>query len=390
MVRWPEVARKVLAKGFLDRDACLAMLRHCDPEHFPSRYRAVFSAIRECALEGREASIDVLADSHPELKDAVLDLAIQEVTSADQQYWITRLAECAEEERVKGAVGKIQDLLLKDERPYGAKKQEIRRIFETSMTERGGSSLIHIVDALPRDKSTSFGPFTGFGPWDELVGELLPGMIHVLAGRPGRGKSTMAVQMASGLGVPAIIVPLEMGAERTAELAQRQRDLSETVYMLRDPPRKWSLLGLDLRWAIEAARAKLVVIDYLGYLSLPRRRDQNRAEEIGEIMRSIRALMRMTGCSCLLVCQLNRQVEGRRSERPQLSDLRESGEVEQEADTVTFFWAKRGEEHKPKAQYCMTVAKNRYGPVGGAEIVFDRPRRMFLPGREPNRGLESD
>ena len=192
----------------------------------------------------------------------------------------------------------------------------------------------------------------------------------------------MAVQMASGLETPAIIVPLEIGEERTAELAQRQGDLPEKVYVLRDPPRKWSSLGLDLRWEIEAARAKMVVIDHLGYLSLPRRRDQNRTEEIGEILRSIRTLMRMTGCSCLLVCQLNRQVEGRRSERPHLSDLRESGEVEQEADTVTFLWAKRGEEHKPKAQYFMTVAKNRYGPVGGAEIIFDRPGRRFLPRRE--------
>ena len=184
MVRWPEVARKVLAKGILDRDACLAMLRHCDPEHFPSQYRAVFSTIRECALEGREASVDVLADAHPEVKDALLDLTIQEATSADQPYWIGRLIECAEEERVKDAIGRVQDLLLKDERPYGTKKAEIRRVFEASMADRGrSSSLVHIGDALPQDDTPSFGPFTGFDPWDTLVGELRPGTLHVLAGR---------------------------------------------------------------------------------------------------------------------------------------------------------------------------------------------------------------
>jgi len=383
-MKWPEVARKVLGKAILDRDAMSAMLRRCDPDHFPTRYRPVFAAIRESALEGRPVSVDVLADLHPEVKETVCDLVIEEVTGSDQPYWVERLIGCSEEERAKDAVGSIQDLLLKDERPYEAKKAEIRRLFENAMAERGGSSLVSLVDALPQDDPASFGPFTGFAPWDELVGELRPGMLHVLAGRPGRGKSTLAVQMASGLGAPAIIVPLEMGAERTAELAKRQGDLPERVYVLRDPPRKWSSLELDLRWQIEAAKAKLVVIDHLGYLSLPRRRDQTRAEEIGGILRSIRTLMRMTGCSCLLVCQLNRQVEGRRSERPQLSDLRDSGEIEQEADTVAFLWARREQEHRPQAQYCLTLAKSRDGPSGGKLIVFDRPGRRFLPG-----GLDS-
>lgn len=376
-MNWNEISRKVLAKAMIDKVALSSMLRYCEPKDFPSRYRAVYVAMRNCALEAKPVDIIVVCDACPELKELVLELSGEDFTSTDQGYWIQRLLECEQEDRAKGAVGRMQDLLFKDQRPYGVKRQELDRQWSEATTIKDASRLVSISESVREDQS--FGPWVGFEPWEEIVGGVGEGKIHVLAGRPGRGKTTMAVQWCAGASCPSVIVPLEMGHQRTALLADKQGSLSDHVYVLTDPLITWNMLRFDVAWAVQASGAKIVVIDHLGYLKLPAAKGQSRAAEVGDIVRSIKHLMRDLKASAVLVCQLNRAVEGRKSERPTLSDLRESGEIEQEADTVTFLWAKKGEEYKAEAQYCLTVAKNRDGATGGKEIVFNRPGRRFEP-----------
>jgi replicative DNA helicase len=283
--------------------------------------------------------------------------------------------ECEQEERAKEAVGVMQDLLFKDQRPYGAKRQEIMRTFAEINTVKEASRLVAINE--PMEADTTFGPFVGFAPWDEIVNGLGVGRIHVLAGRPGRGKTTMAVQWCRMATCPSLLVPLEMGLKDTVMLADRQGTLRDDFYVIMDPVTTWAQLRFDVAWAVQAKKARLVVFDHLGYLKLPAAKTQNRVSEVGDILRAIKALMRDLQAAAVIVCQLNRAVEGRKSERPELSDLRESGEIEQEADTVTFLWAKKGQEYEPEAKYCLTVSKNRHGSTGGREIVFNRPERRF-------------
>ena len=382
MSTWNDVSRKVLAKAMLDRDALRAMLRHADRDDFSQRYRAVFVAIRNCELAGRPIAVDVLCDACPELKDMVLDLAVEEFTSADQGYWITRLLECEQEERMKQAVSEVEDILLKDQRPFGAKRAEVERRLAQATTVRDASRMVCISEAL-RMLSDSFGPFVGFDPWDGLVGGLGEGRIHVLAGRPGRGKSTMAVQWCRTASAPAIFVPLEMGEGRIAGIADKQGP-SENMQLIANAPMEWIRLRQDIAWAVRESKAKIVAIDHLRYIQYQRYRNQPRWEAVGDLLQDLRVLMRDLKASALVVCQLNRQPEGRRSERPTLADLRESGHVEEQADSVTFLWTTKAEEAKPKANYMLTVAKNRDGPIGGAAIIFDRPGRRFLvdPGAQ--------
>jgi len=374
-MKWDDIARKVLGKAMLDKGALSLMLRHAEPKDFPQRYRAVAVAMRNCALEGTPIDVAVLTDAYPELSETVMDLAIGEFTTADQSYWIQRLLECEQEERAKDAVGRMQDLLLKDQRPYGAKRTEMTRTFTEAVTVKDASRLIAI--SQPMETDNSFGPFVGFAPWDDIVNGLGEGRLHVLAGRPGRGKTTMAVQWSRMATCASVIVPLEMGHRDTAVLAARQGTLRDDCYVLTDPVTIWAQLRFDVAWAVQASGAKLVVFDHLGYLKLPAPKTQNRVSEIGDILRAIKQLMRELKASAVIVCQLNRAVEGRKLEKPELSDLRESGEIEQEADTVTFLWAKRGQEYEPEAKYCLTVSKNRHGSTGGKEIIFNRPERRF-------------
>ncbi len=183
-------------------------------------------------------------------------------------------------------------------------------------------------------------------------------------------------------GMPTLVVPLEIGASETAELAAAQGCLSdEEVYVLQDSPCCWPTLALDLRWAIQAGGIKALFIDHLGFIRMPRRKDQTRVEEIREILQSLRSLLQQTGTACLLVCQLNRNVEGRRSEQPTLADIRESGEIEQQADTVNFLFGEKEELTKAQVRLVLRVDKNRYGPTGNVEVIFDRPKRRFTEKR---------
>ena len=182
-MRRNEAAKKVLSKALYDQQAVLPMLRQCDPEDFLPDLLPVFLSIREAALEGTEVSVEILADKHPRIKDQLLSLVIEETTGSDQAYWVKRLKECTEEERGKKAVGRIQGLLLKDERPYGAKKAEIRLLWERAMADgREPSRLVTAQEMLEEEVPTEFYS-VGSPAWEELTGGLSGGTIHVLAGR---------------------------------------------------------------------------------------------------------------------------------------------------------------------------------------------------------------
>jgi replicative DNA helicase len=130
---------------------------------------------------------------------------------------------------------------------------------------------------------------------------------------------------------------------------------------------------------IRAARAshgiRLVVLDHIGKVSGGRK--ESRTLEVGEIVRGLKAIAKDLRIPVVALCQLNRAVENRSVPRPQLSELRESGEIEQEADGVVFLWT--GEESRRRVQLpvTFTLAKNRHGPTAEVTVTFDRPRLRF-------------
>ena len=251
---------------------------------------------------------------------------------------------------------------------------------------------------------------TGFPDLDEfLSGGLVPGGFYVLGARPAMGKSALAAEMALNIANssgPVLLVTLEMPDEDIAMRLMASRGRIESNRMLaKDKSMKeWSQIHravvalndaplfllshsgatvTDVRRAARQVRAsegslRLVVVDYLQLMgslgSFGRReRPETRQLEIAEITRSLKVMAGEMGCAVLAVSQLNRGVETRTDKRPSLSDLRESGAIEQDADVVMLLY--RDEFYKPndpKSQGLaeVNIAKNRNGPSGRVDLGF--------------------
>lgn len=229
--------------------------------------------------------------------------------------------------------------------------------------------LVKAVERLERlyaTKSGVTGVPTGYAELDDITSGLQPSDLVILAGRPSQGKTTLAVNIARNVAVrhqlPVGLFSLEMSADQLAlrflasegpidghklrsgsldekdfpRIAEAMGRLGEAPVYIDDSP---NLSVLELRG--RARRMKrdgnvaLIIVDYL-QLMRGNTRSENRQQEISEISRAFKALARELEIPVLALSQLSRAVEGRPDRRPQLSDLRESGAIEQDADVVTF------------------------------------------------------
>ena len=261
---------------------------------------------------------------------------------------------------------------------------------------------IEVIDLLYQRKENITGIATGFHDLDILTAGLQRSDLIVVAGRPSMGKSALVTCIAEHVGVvekkPVAFFSLEMAKEqlvqrmlcsharvdahkvRTGFLSQSDwprltnaaGKLSEASIFIEDTP---SLSVLELRAKARRLKSqhdiKLVIVDYLQLMQGPVR-SENRQQEISEISRSLKALAREIGAPVIAVSQLSRAVEQRADKRPQLSDLRESGAIEQDADLVGLLLREEyynpTEENKGIAE--LIIAKQRNGPVGSIKLTF--------------------
>ncbi len=255
--------------------------------------------------------------------------------------------------------------------------------------------------AAQRGSSGVVGLATGHRDLDRLLMGLDPGSLGVVGARPSMGKTSFAAGVASWnvlRDVPSLFVSCEMGAvEIGVRLVGQVSDLgSEALKTGRLSPSQWERLRrmkdafasapleiMDagaptpaaIRLRARAMQAKrglgLVVVDYLGLLTPPAKRDRNDLE-VGDTAKALKALARDLGCVVVLLSQLNRSCESRADKRPVLSDLRDSGNIEEHADVVMFLY--RDEVYNPASPDRGTaeviVAKNRNGPTGMARLAW--------------------
>lgn len=258
------------------------------------------------------------------------------------------------------------------------------------------------IDKLYQRKEHVTGVATGFHRFDTMTAGLQPADLVIVAGRPSMGKSAFATGICEHVGItlkkPVAVFSLEMSKEQLVQRmlcsharvdAQKVRTgylshqdwpkltsaagkLSEAPIFIDDTPGQ---TVLEIR--AKARRLKmqhnlsLIIIDYL-QLMQGVGKTESRQQEISEISRSLKALARELRVPVIAVSQLSRAVENRTGNRPQLSDLRESGAIEQDADVVVFLFREEyynpTEENKNKAE--AIIAKQRNGPVGTVELVF--------------------
>ena len=253
---------------------------------------------------------------------------------------------------------------------------------------------------------------TGFYDLDRMTAGLQKGDLIVLAARPSMGKTALAINIGEHVavseGLPVVVFSMEMGA---AQLALRmvgsvgRIDQSRLrTGALRDD--EWGRLSeavdklgkasvfIDESPALTPgevrARARrmarqfggtlgLIIVDYLQLMSGSIGTDENRATEIGEISRGLKALAKELQCPVIALSQLNRSVETRNDKRPMMSDLRESGAIEQDADVIMFIYRDDyyNKESREPGVAEIIIGKQRNGPVGLIRLTFLKPLTKF-------------
>ncbi len=248
---------------------------------------------------------------------------------------------------------------------------------------------------------------TGFHDLDSKTAGLQPGDLIIVAGRPSMGKTALALNIAENVALntllPVAVFSMEMSGTqlatrmlgsiarvdqhkmRTGRLSDQEwHDLSEAMGRLHDAPifidETAALNSLELRtrarrlWRQFGGKLGLVVVDYLQLMSSANSRgNENRATEISEMSRSLKALAKELKVPVIALSQLSRAVEQRNDRRPMMSDLRESGAIEQDADLILFIY--RDEVYSPdkpeaKGRAEVIIGKQRNGPIGKVELTF--------------------
>lgn len=253
---------------------------------------------------------------------------------------------------------------------------------------------------------------TGFIDMDKMTAGLQKGDLIILAARPSMGKTAFALNIGENVavneGLPVAVFSMEMGASqlalrmvgsigrinqqnlRTGRLSDDEWSrLSETVEKLRhanvfidETP---GLSPNELRARSRRLARQfggtlgLIIVDYLQLMSGSGGNEENRATVIGEISRGLKALAKELQCPVIALSQLNRSVETRPDKRPMMSDLRESGAIEQDADVIMFIYRDEyyNKESKIPGTAEIIIGKQRNGPVGSLHLAFIKSNTRF-------------
>ena len=332
------------------------------------------------------------------------------------------IAACAEiQSRAYGEFGDYEQFLDESESLVFQVAQKNRRENARPIGEIM-SEVLETIDARARESKSVTGVPTGFTKLDEITAGLQPENLIVVAARPGVGKTSWAMNVATHAAlehkIPVLIFSLEMSRNELIEriLAGEARidsnrmrrgmieysewknkiypagnRISQAPILIDDSP---GVNILELRAKARRFRSDprffppkngerqlgLVVIDYLQLAhGLGGRKDDSREREIAEISRGLKGLAKELHIPIIAVSQLNRSVEKREDKTPQLSDLRESGAIEQDADIIIFIH--RDEMYNPdpagRGKALIKIGKNRAGPTGEVDLTFIREYTKF-------------
>jgi replicative DNA helicase len=305
------------------------------------------------------------------------------------------------EDDVYTHAGDVQELIDRVEgRFYNVAHEE--RTGELRSIEEVLHDELDKLELVSRQGISLTGTPSGFKDLDDLTGGFQPGNLIVLAARPSMGKSALVTNIAENAAIdhdrPVALFSLEMSETELAQrfIASQAKLNGDDLRKGRVKPDRWpkvvkateklarsplyvddsSDIGiLEVRAKARRLHARrelgLLIVDYL-QLMRPEDSSQSRVEQIGQISRGLKILARELSIPVIAVSQLSRAVEARPDKRPLLSDLRESGQIEQDADLVMFIYRdeyyNRDSERPGEAD--VIIAKHRNGPVGDVVMTF--------------------
>lgn len=430
-----EAERSVLGAMMLSPDAVADVVELLEPEDFyRSAHGRIYRALR--GLFARGEPVDVITAVEALRREGALEevggpLAIRDLvdetpTPAGAAHYARIVADAALRRRLITAAADIMDLAyaVGEDADAVADRAE-QRIYDVARRDDrdDGATLRDLLDqamaeleTIQNRESAYTGIPTGFRDLDDLTSGLQPGNLIVIAARPGVGKSSLAINIARNVAIadhPVAVFSLEMSRfeigmrllcaearvpwDRIRNKRVGPADWTGVVQaaeILHDAPLHIVDAGnvniVDIRAKARRMRTSrtgldLIVVDYLQLMTSPSaRRPDNRQQEVAEISRQLKLLAKELHIPVIALSQLNRNPEARADKRPQLSDLRESGAIEQDSDVVIFIHRDDLDPEK-KRDAELIVAKHRNGPTGSIRLHFEPSLTQF---RNAARGVE--
>ncbi len=424
-----EAEQAVLGSMIFDESALTTAMEALSADDFyTTAHKTIYTAIEALFTEGVPVDIVTLSDKLGSDIDNVGGIGyitniVQNVLSTENlSHYIAIVEGKSILRRLVNAASEIIDISTKDEDEVSAILDRSEQLIFNILDKRGAKGFYHIsevvkssmalLEELKKRGSSVTGVPTGFTALDSLTAGLQKSTLVIVAARPGVGKTSFALNIAENAAIrhkiPVAIFSLEMSKE---ELVNRV--LSSEALVPSDKMRigdlnatEMSKLAHSLPGIINAPiyiddtpgisaseiRAKcrrmkleknigLVVIDYLQLMEGKSRSD-NRAQEIAEISRSLKIMSKELEIPVITLSQLNRMSEARRDKRPQISDLRESGAIEQDADIVMLLYNPDTAEESEEAQKsniieCI-VAKHRGGECRTINLAWRGEYTKFM------------
>lgn len=314
-------------------------------------------------------------------------------SAANAEYYAMIVAEKWEYRKLVHMTDQIQKTLQENISVEQMGYRIQNRVLEASQTKMIESDRLQANEGASAiiNQDASVIP-TGYYALDQKV-VFSPGDVVIIAGRPSMGKSSLAVNMVDQMKVPSLIISLETPGLMVSQrmIARRARvnrryvteidypeikraadEIKELPIWVADHCDNLSALLSLVRRMKKAHQIEVVVVDYLQLLTTSRR-NESRNQEVSEISRSLKQIAVRENVLLIDVCQLSRKVEDRNDRRPRLSDLRDSGSLEQDADWVLLlyradYYRKPNEEKDGRAE--VIIAKARDGETGVVDLVF--------------------
>ena len=419
-----EAEQAVLGGLMLDNEAWPNVTERLNSNDFYRRDHAnIFRAVEVLANDSKPFDVVTLAEwlrSHEQLSEvggmAYLGQLAENTPSAAN---IAAYADIVRQRSIlRGLISAGTQIVESAFRTEGRNPDELLDLAESlvfeiaereSKSRRGFRPIKELlVDALDRidmlfqRDNPITGVATGFYELDNMTSGLQKSDLVIIAGRPSMGKTAFAINIAQHAAIkeelPVAVFSMEMPSEQLAmrmmsslgridqhkvrtgrlsdddwpRLTHAVGILSEAKMFIDDTP---ALTPGDLRARCRRLAREhgigLIVIDYLQLMQVPGTKE-NRATEISEISRSLKALAKELSCPVIALSQLNRSLESRQDKRPVMSDLRESGAIEQDADVIMFIYRDEvyNEDSPDKGIAEIIIGKQRNGPIGSRKLRF--------------------
>ncbi len=420
-----EAEQSVLGGLMLD-NAAWSMIadRITEKDFYRPEHQTLFYVIRQLCEEGQPCDIVTLSErlEHKAQFNTVGGMAylVQLVESVPSIANITAYADIVRERSILRQLIRVgTDIANSAFHPQGQTSEQLldqaeRHVFaiaELGQRQKKGfreirdvlTHALERIESMYQQQGGYTGVPTGFKDFDEKTSGLQRSDLIIVAGRPSMGKTSFAMNIAEHValneGLPVAVFSMEMPSEQLAirlisslSRIDQQRvrtgglldedwarivptisQLSETKLFIDDTPAltPTELRARSRRLVQEHGQLGLILIDYLQLMQVSNNRE-SRAVEISEISRSLKALAKELNVPLIALSQLNRTLENRPNKRPVMSDLRESGAIEQDADVIVFIYRDEvyHEDSEDKGIAEIIIGKQRNGPIGTVRLAF--------------------